>query len=82
MWRPPFVGVLPKPIRFSDEGLARSLSKNWTQHGPDMNPIEIGLKIPSRIQTKAKEISNNVSEMLNTEDQNQKKSKKKKTKNP
>lgn len=42
-------GVFPSPMRRSDEGLTRPLVANWNTAGPDVNPVDIGLKIPGKI---------------------------------
>jgi hypothetical protein len=57
-WRPPSGGILPNPFRYTDEGLARPLVHNWKPRGPDMDPIKVGLDIPSKIEKKIDKLRN------------------------
>lgn len=55
-WHPPHGGFLP-PITFlSDEGLARPLVKDWIPQGPQIDPIQVGLDIPRKVEEKVKSI--------------------------
>lgn len=77
LWHPPYRGVFPKPTRYSDEGLARPLVKDWAaQHRTNMDPIEIGKQIPKKIEEKAKEFGEAVGKGFQVEDPKKKKRKK------
>jgi hypothetical protein len=60
VWRPPYHGFLPSPLSRSDEGLARPLVKKWNPIGSPLDPIEVGLAIPEKIEKKAVEFSNDI----------------------
>ena len=43
-------GFFPSPLRASEEGLPRPLQEHYDENGPSVNPVDIGLKIPGKIQ--------------------------------
>lgn len=51
-WRPPLGGWLPDPRHYSDEGLARPLVKDWNPHGKEIDPIQVGLDLPNKVEEK------------------------------
>ncbi len=59
-WHPPYKGIAPSPTSLSDEGLPRPMVKNWRPRGPNMNPLEVGLSIPEKLEQKAEAIGKSV----------------------
>lgn len=56
-------GLLPRPTTFEDEGLPRPLVKIWNPQ-VEVNPIQVGLAIPDKIEQEAREISQNLSKVF------------------
>ncbi|MCU1281363.1 MAG: hypothetical protein JWM53_4909 [bacterium] len=48
-YTPPYGKLFPPLYRFSDEGLARPLVKNWRPIGPDLDPIKVSIGIPRNL---------------------------------
>ncbi|OFZ84040.1 MAG: hypothetical protein A2603_15770 [Bdellovibrionales bacterium RIFOXYD1_FULL_55_31] len=76
-WSPSPAGTFPNVDGISDVGLSRPLVKNWKPHGPEINPIRIGLGLPKKIQQKVikagkeikKEIQTITDEFIKTEEE-------------
>ena len=62
----PRAGVFPKVNYLSDEGLARPLVKEWVSKGPSIDPIDIGLNIPKKVQNKVKDVGKGVYNAVKT----------------
>lgn len=59
-WHPRYTGFFHDPFTNSDENLARPLVRDWRSHGPELDPFDIGLNIPSKISEKAQEVVKSV----------------------
>ncbi|MBL7714356.1 MAG: hypothetical protein JNL01_02745 [Bdellovibrionales bacterium] len=60
----PSQGVLPNPLKNSDEGLARPLVKEWVEPAEGKSVIEIGRELPGKVQEKVKALKTNVLEAV------------------
>lgn len=58
-------GLLPRPFKYSDEGLSRPLAKVYTAHAETPSDIfEIGKEIPKKLEKKIESIGNSVKEFI------------------
>ncbi len=64
--RPPSHGFFPNPSTYSEDGLPRALVTNWVKPSIEIDPIQVGLSAPGKIEAKMREVGQQVREAFET----------------